>query len=328
MSYLFSFNVAPPTGFSINGQTGLITIAATAAPFSGNLSVKVFDGVTTDIKAIPIVLSAPTISPLLSSSSLVSHRGGGRTVAIGVLFDPVVYRGGGRITFAALAVLDFAMTSRGGQSRTATLVETAAETPNTIRVQINQAVGVLAIGNSAQLTATVIAENCDGSGECNPVTANQSVTWSIESGGIYGTISSTGIITATDGSFAVSELVFVVKATSVAYPTFSKTENVSAIAKFTGIQVTPSQMNVQPGNVISINSLLLGQIGPGRNLNGAHASNITVAVTIGASTTFRTGNNISYTVGAGAGPIVFASSYYYPDGNYTVTGSATVQNSG
>ena len=327
MSYLFRFNTAPPIGFSINGQTGLITIAATAAPFSGNLSVSVFDGVTTDIKAIPIVLSAPTISPLLSSSSLVSHRGGGRTVAIGVLFDPVVYRGGGRITFAALAVLDFAMTSRGGQSRTATLVETAAATPNTIRVQINQAVGVLAIGDSAQLTATVIAENCNDSGECNPVTANQSVTWSIESGGDYGTVSSTGIVTATDGSFAL-ELLIVVKATSVAYPTISKTGTVYAIAKFTGIQVTPSQMNVQPGNVISVNSLLLGQIGAGRNLNGAHASNITVAVTRGASVTYITGNNISYTVGAGAGPIVFTSSYYYPDGNYTVTGSATVQNSG
>ena len=69
MSYTFSFNIAPPTGFSINGQTGLITIAATAAPFSGSLSVKVFDGVTNDIKTIPIVLSAPTITPLTTQLS-------------------------------------------------------------------------------------------------------------------------------------------------------------------------------------------------------------------------------------------------------------------
>lgn len=69
MSYTFSFNVTPPTGFSINAQTGLITIAATAAPFTGSLSVKVFDGVTNDIKTIPIVLSAPTITPLITQLS-------------------------------------------------------------------------------------------------------------------------------------------------------------------------------------------------------------------------------------------------------------------
>lgn len=69
MSYLFSFNTAPPTGFSIDDTTGLITIAADAAPFSGDLSVSVFDGVTTDIKTISIALTAPTITPLITQLS-------------------------------------------------------------------------------------------------------------------------------------------------------------------------------------------------------------------------------------------------------------------
>lgn len=330
MSYLFSFNIAPPIGFSINGTTGLITIAATAAPFSGSLSVKVFDGVTTDIKAISIVLTAPTISPLLSSLSLASHRGGGRAMAVEILFNPVIYRGGGKITTAFRSPTVHTAISAGGQSRTATLVETVIlpGVPTNVRLQIDQGGGgILAIGDSEQYTTTVIAEQCNDSGDCNRVPVDQSVVWSIESGGAYGTLSSTGLATATDGSFAL-ELLLVVKATSVAYPTQSATYGVYTIAKFTGIQVTPSLMNVQPGNVISINSLLLGQIGPGRNLNGPHAANVTVAVAVGASTTFITGNNISYTVGAGAGPIVFTSSYYYPEGGYTVTGSATVQNSG
>ena len=69
MSYVFSFNVTPPTGFSINAQTGLITIAATAAPFTGTLAVRVSDGVSFDVESIPIALTAPTITPLITQLS-------------------------------------------------------------------------------------------------------------------------------------------------------------------------------------------------------------------------------------------------------------------
>ena len=87
MSYLFSFNIAPPIGFSINAQTGLITIAATAAPFSGSLSVSVFDGVTTDIKAISIALTAPTITPLITQLSENMAIGGDGFTKIEFLQD-------------------------------------------------------------------------------------------------------------------------------------------------------------------------------------------------------------------------------------------------
>ena len=76
MSYTFSFNVTPPIGFSINAQTGLITIVATAPPFTGNLAVRVSDGVATDVKAIPIVLTAPTITPLITQLSETMAIGG------------------------------------------------------------------------------------------------------------------------------------------------------------------------------------------------------------------------------------------------------------
>ena len=87
MSYLFSFNIAPPIGFSINGTTGLITIAATADTFTGNLSVAVFDGVTTDIKAISVVLTAPTITPLITQLSENMAIGGDGFTKIEFLQD-------------------------------------------------------------------------------------------------------------------------------------------------------------------------------------------------------------------------------------------------
>lgn len=118
MSYLFSFNIVPPSGFVIDSQTGLITIADNADPFSGNLSVAVFDGVTTDIKTIPIELSAPTITPLLSAESLATSHGGGRSVVLHISFDPIVLHGGGRITVKFGPPIVNKSQYRGGQSVT------------------------------------------------------------------------------------------------------------------------------------------------------------------------------------------------------------------
>ena len=96
MSYVFSFNVTPPTGFSINAQTGLITIAATASPFTGNLSVRVSDGVSFDVESIPIVLSTPTITPLTTQLSENMAICGGGPITIEFLQDSgaVVISGG------------------------------------------------------------------------------------------------------------------------------------------------------------------------------------------------------------------------------------------
>ena len=118
MSYLFSFNIVPPSGFVIDAQTGLITIADNADPFSGDLSVAVFDGVTTDLKTIPIELSAPTITPLLSAESLATSYGGGRSVVLNVSLDPITSRGGGKITTNFGLPIVNKSQYRGGQSVT------------------------------------------------------------------------------------------------------------------------------------------------------------------------------------------------------------------
>lgn len=336
MSYTFSFNVTPPIGFSINAQTGLITIAATAAPFSGSLSVRVFDGVTTDIKAIPIVLSAPTISPLLSSVSHAIHRGGGRMVPVYVPFIPVIYRGGGRTVPAILLATTRAAISRGGRSRTIGDIQSVPTIAaisrggqsrtigsiGAIVIVINQGASrTVAAGDSTTLTAQITAGGSTAG-------LNQSVTWSIISGTYsgYGSISPSGVLSVTNGVYQATGALFVVRATSVADPTLTTTINIYAIDKFTGIQVTPSHSSVNAGDVITINSLLQGI---GSDLNASHVSLISVAVSqTGTSTVTLSGNSPAYTAGSPAGTININATFFYPAGNYQVQGSATVQNFG
>ena len=319
MSYTFSFNVSPPIGFSIDPQTGLITIDADAAPFAGNLSVRVSDGVLIDIKSIPIALTAPTITPLLSSVSQASCRGGGRVEIRAVDVRPVACRGGGRVKFTVSDVPIVSMTVRGG-GRVGARVDTVIQ--SVIEVGIRGDAYTLAIGDSTQLTAEVYTY--DDNGDQTTTGINQDITWSIASGSAYGTVSPSGLVTATDGSFDYGDFVILVKATSVAYPAISTTYEFSAIAKFTGIQVTPSVTSVQSGDVISIASLLLGQ---GQNLNFANTSLITVYINDGFGN-YLFGGNFTYTAGQAAGLITIRSTYYYPAGNYEVSGTATVQNSG
>ena len=143
MSYLFSFNTAPPTGFSIDDTTGLITIAADAAPFSGDLSVSVFDGVTIDIKTISIALTAPTITPLitqlsddmaiggdgftniefLQDSGGVAIGGGNPTGTVNVAtFSPSIVVTGPLVTTSTVAVDDNASIAIMGQLVTTSTV--------------------------------------------------------------------------------------------------------------------------------------------------------------------------------------------------------------
>lgn len=77
MSYSYSFSSSTPIGFTINSTTGLITIADTAPPFTGPISVQVSDGVNTIAKSISIVLTTPVKTPLLMQTSEGRAIGGG-----------------------------------------------------------------------------------------------------------------------------------------------------------------------------------------------------------------------------------------------------------
>lgn len=361
MSYVFSFNIAPPTGFSINGSTGLITIAATAAPFTGNLSVKVFDGVTTNIKAIPIALTAPIISPLLSAVSHAYHRGGGRAVPVDIYFEPIVFRGGSSrmvpsiilaTTRSAIArggqsrtigaiqiVSTIEAISRGGQSRTIGAIQFVppsgfvaiarggqSRTIGSIRVMaisIQQGASLtVAAGDSTTLNAQITAGGSTAG-------VSQSVTWSIVPGTYsgYGSISSAGVLTVTNGAYQATGAMITVRATSVSDPILTTTINIYAIDKFTGIQVTPSVPTVAAGDIVTINSLLQGI---GSDLNGSHASLISVAISQAntTSTVTLSGNSVTYTASSTAGTININATFFYPAGNYQVQGSATVENTG
>ena len=360
MSYTFSFNVTPPIGFSINGQTGLITIAATAAPFSGNLSVKVFDGVATDIESIPVILSAPTINPLLSAVSQAIHRGGGRMVPVDIYFEPIVYRGGQARTIASITLattraaitrggqsrtigaIQFVSTLgaifRGGQSRTIESIQFVPPSGLVGRTRGGQSrtiesIGVMAISIQQGASLTVAAGdsttlNAQITAGASPAGVNQSATWSIVAGTYsgYGSISAAGVLTITNGAYQATGAMIVIRATSVEAPTLTTTINIYAINKFTGIQVTPSVSSVGAGDVLTINSLLQGL---GSDLNGSHVSLISVVVSQSGTTSVTlSGNSVAYTANSPAGTISINATFFYPAGNYQVQGSATVQNTG
>ena len=380
MSYTFSFNVTPPIGFSINAQTGLITIAATAAPVSGNLSGSVFDGVTTDIKAIPVILSALTINPLLSAVSQAIHRGGGRMVPIDIYFEPIIYRGGGQMVPSLILATTRAATFKGGQSLTIGAIQfvptiaailsggqsqtVPAIILATVRAAISRggqsqtigaiqlvptsgftgisrggqsqtigAIRVMAISIQQGSSLTVAAGdsttlNAQITAGSSTAGINQSVTWSIVSGTYsgYGSITSAGVLTVTNGAYQATGAMIVVRATSVADPTLTTTINIYAINKFTGIQVTPSVSSVGAGDVLTINSLLQGL---GSDLNGSHVSLISVVVSqSGTNSVTLSGNSVTYTANSPAGTISINATFFYPAGNYQVQGSASVQNTG
>lgn len=358
MSYLFSFNTAPPTGFSIDDTTGLITIAADAAPFSGDLSISVFDGVTTDIKTISIALTDPTITPLLSSESLTYSYGGGRAIAGTIAFIPIFYHGGSSRMVPLIALVPaVAGTSRGGQSRTIGLIQFVPTIGAISRGGQSRTIGglqfvppsgligrsrggqsrtigglmaisiqqgsllTMAAGDSISLTAQITVDS-------STVGVSQAVTWAIVSGTYsgYGSISASGVLTTTNGSYQYGDATFVVRVTSVADATLTKTIAIYAIDRFTGIQVTPSASSVAAGAVLTIGSLLQGV---GSNLNGSNVSLISTTVSQDNGTPVTlSGNSVTYTAGSTSGTINIVSTFFYPAGNYQVQGSATVQNTG
>ena len=69
MSYSYSFSSTPPTGFTIDSSTGLITIASTADPFTGSISVQVSDGITSIVQSIAIDLTSPQKTALITQLS-------------------------------------------------------------------------------------------------------------------------------------------------------------------------------------------------------------------------------------------------------------------
>ena len=104
MSYSYSFTVAPPTGFTINSSTGLITIANTAPPFSGAISVQVSDGVATIAKSISIALTSPGKTALTMQVSENMAIGGGLVAPIRFLDDSGGFAIGGGISVDAFNI--------------------------------------------------------------------------------------------------------------------------------------------------------------------------------------------------------------------------------
>jgi len=179
----------------------------------------------------------------------------------------------------------------------------------------------MAAGDVTALTAQITVDS-------STVGVSQAVTWSIVSGTYsgYGSISSSGVLTTTNGSYQYGDATFVVRVTSVADATLTKTIAIYAIDRFTGIQVTPSASSIAAGAVLTINSLLQGL---GSNLNGSNASLISTTVSQDNGTPVTlSGNSVTYTAGSTTGTININSTFFYPAGNYQVQGSATVQNTG
>ena len=179
----------------------------------------------------------------------------------------------------------------------------------------------MAAGDVTSLTAQITVDS-------STVGVSQAVTWSIVSGTYsgYGSISASGVLTTTNGSYQYGDATFVVRVTSVAVPTLTKTIAIYAIDRFTGIQVTPSASSVAAGAVLTIGSLLQGV---GSNLNGSNVSLIsTTVVQDNGTPVVLSGNNVTYTAGSTTGTINITSTFFYPAGNYQVQGSATVQNVG
>lgn len=318
MAYTFSFNSPPPSGFSINAATGLITIAATASPFTGNLSVRVSDGVSTDIKSIPVNLVAPIVVPLISSVSRSIYSCGGQMGGGVVAVTPVLYQSGGEMQAAILEIGKNITTYETGKGQWISSIEDA-QPVGVVEVSINQGGGgTYGIGETIQLTASVEIDY-DSSG------VNQSVTWSIVSGAYssYGSVSSSGLVTVLNGEFYAGDAIFQVKATSIAYPGYSDIFEVYAISKFTSVALTPSRTTVADGETFTIAARLNGS-GPGTEVNAPNLQYVNVVVNEGGNYSYLSGATVNYTAGAGTQDIIITATYYYYVAGYTVSTVAPI----
>ncbi len=318
MAYTFSFDSAPPIGFSINAQTGLITIAATASPFVGNLSVRVSDGISTDIKSIPVNLVAPIITPLISTTSRSIYSCGGQMGGGAVAVTPVLYQGGGEMQAAILEIGKNITIYDTGKGQWISRIEDA-QPVGVVEVRINQGSGgTYEIGETIQLTASVeIDYNSSG--------VNQSVTWSIvpSTYSNYGSASSSGLVTVLNGTFYEGDAIFQVKATSIAYPGSSDIFEIYAISKFTSVTLTPSKTTVADGETFTIAARLNG-LGPGTEVDAPNLQYVNVVVNEGGNYSYLSGATVNYTAGTGTQDIIITATYYYYVAGYTVSTVAPI----
>lgn len=318
MSYTYSFTTPPPIGFIINSATGLITIDPTAPPFTGNLSVRVSDGTSSDIKSIPVELVPSVVTPLISSLNRLNVVGGGRVMAAMIEVIQVALIGGGITNFAVLEVTKNFATLAGGGGRIVSTIE-EAQPVGFIEVNIRIGAYQLGIGETDQPIADVTRDYSTSG-------VNQAVTWSIVPGpySSYGSVSASGLVTALKGTFYSGDSVFAVKATSVAYPSISDTVEYYPISKFTAVEIVPSKTTANPGETITIASRILGS-GPGTEANASNLQYVNITVNENRYYSYLSGGLINYTIGSDPGTIEIYGSYYYPPGGYVVNGTANVQ---
>ena len=309
-------NLSSETGYSATFQAVVITVAKVISAIGSNDSFS--------LSSMLSLLSAMGFSDsfvLRAIAAIPAIARGGQSRTIGGLqfivpVGPAISRGGqsrmiGDLQFVPPSGL--IGRSRGGQSRTI---------GGLMAISIQQgSLLTMAAGDVTSLSAQITVDS-------STVGVSQAVTWSIVSGTYsgYGSISASGVLTTTNGSYQYGDATFVVRVTSVAVPTLTKTIAIYAIDRFTGIQVTPSASSVAAGAVLTIGSLLQGV---GSNLNGSNVSLISVAVSQdSAAPVTLSGNSVTYTAGSTTGTINIVSTFFYPAGNYQVQGSATVQNVG
>ena len=309
-------NLSSETGYTTTFETVVITVAKVISVIGSNDSfslVSMLSLLSAMGFADSFVLMAITAIPAIARGGQSRTIGGLQFI---VPVGPAISRGGQSRTIGGLQFVPpsgFIGRSRGGQSRTI---------GGLMAISIQQgSLLTMAAGDSIALTAQITVDS-------STVGVSQAVTWSIVSGTYsgYGSISASGVLTTTNGSYQYGDATFVVRVTSVADATLTKTIAIYAIDRFTGIQVTPSASSVAAGAVLTIGSLLQGV---GSNLNGSNVSLISVSVVQDNGTPVTlSGNSVTYTAGSTTGTINIVSTFFYPAGNYQVQGSATVQNTG
>lgn len=271
------------------------------------------------VKSIPIALTTPTITPLLSSIVAASCRSGGRILAGSEDVFPIFLRIGKGMfvpTIKDVPIIE-GFVRAGFSQMNATFNDTGV-----MVVSIDKPLGIdwnMRVGDTRQLSAIVTVDG-DSFG------VDQSVVWSIDvsSYNSYAAVSSTGLITILDGRFTEGSAIVTVRATSATNPAKFDTYRISALSRFDSIQVTPSSTTVNPGQTFTIASVLQGS---GQEINlAANLVYINLRVTQNGIDTLLFGSNPSYTAGTTLGAIAIVAEYYHPSSGVTVTGTATVQN--
>lgn len=332
MSFIFSFNVAPPSGFSIDSASGLITIAATAPSFVGTLSVKVESNGLTDIKPIDVELIQPIITPILSSVEVARLTTSEKITAASIEISPVALNSGNRFIFGPYTIPQYGSTLTAGDVGIIWRAETIPTPPpgNMEIVLRPSSSDWCAAGKTYQLSAEI--RNSDN-WELVP---NQGVSWSIVPSqySSWATVDNTGLITVTNGFLTSSDAEFKVKATADINPAVSKIFTGNAQTGITSIELFPSESIVSAGMEFSIDIELRGT-GEGIAVGSSNYQYIYGSITEDYGSDgyvdrveYFNGSSPIYIAGNQAGTITVTANYNYNAMGISVTNTITVTNTG